>query len=52
LTSNWFVGHLATGSGVWVFATNLQGPVRDRWEASRITRAILRQRLGIPVKPQ
>ena len=52
VTNNWFIGHVETERDAWVFATNLQGPVKDRWEAPRITRAILRQNLGIQVKPQ
>jgi beta-lactamase class D len=52
LINNWFVGHVATGSGAWVFATNLQGSVKDRWEASRITRLILQQKIGIQVRHQ
>lgn len=49
---NWFVGHVATDSDEWVFATNLQGPVKDRLEAARITRLILQQKIGVPVKQQ
>lgn len=48
--NNWFVGHLKTSRGEWVFATNLQGPVKDRFEAPRITRKLLQDKLGVPIK--
>ena len=48
--NNWFAGHVKTSRGEWVFATNLQGPVKDRFEAPRITRKLLQDTLGVPIK--
>lgn len=50
--NNWFVGHLRVGEGEWVFATNIQGPVKNRLEAQNITLAILRDRIPGAAMPQ